>query len=162
MMRRAPPQRELRARERRGGETRAHTPVDTQSVAHLAAECENAGMTERIARWHAAWEARDVERILALYADDATHASPLVRQFCPEAPEPVLRGRERIGEYFRRALGRFTWLRFEIVSVTEDTERSAFEYRRHSNVDGDRPAHVLELLEWRDGLIVAVRVFHFS
>ncbi len=118
-------------------------------------------MTERVARWHAAWEARDVDRVLALYGPDATHASALVPQVCPGATSTELRGREAIGDYFRRGLARFTWLRFDVVSVTDDGVRSAVEYRRHSNVDGDRPVHVLELLEWGDGdLLRAVRVFH--
>ena len=118
-------------------------------------------MTTRVAEWKAAWESRDLRRILALYAPDATHASALVRQFRPETASTTLRGVAEIGEYFGRALARFTWLRFDVVSVTEDAERSAVEYRRQSNVDGDAPAHVLELLEWRpDGRLGAVRVFH--
>ena len=36
------------------------------------------------------------------------------------------------------------------------------EYRRHSNLDAANPAHVLELIEWRDALISSVRVFHFD
>lgn len=118
-------------------------------------------MSERVDRWKAAWESRDADRVLALYAPDATHASALVPRFLPDASGPVCRGRAQIGEYFRRGLARFTNLRFELVTVTEDAERSAVEYRRHSNVDGSDPAHVLELIEWRDGLIRAVRVFHF-
>lgn len=118
-------------------------------------------MHERVARWKAAWESRDAERVLAFYAPDATHASAYVPQLYPEAGGAVCRGREQIGAYFRRGLARFTSLRFDILSVTEDAERSAIEYRRHSNVDGEHPKHVLELLEWRDGKIQAVRVFHF-
>lgn len=46
-------------------------------------------------------------------------------------------------------------------SSTESSSRAAIEYRRHSNVDGANPAHVLELVEWGGALIKAVRVFHF-
>ena len=46
--------------------------------------------------------------------------------------------------------------------VTESGDRAAVEYRRHSNLDGANPAHVLELIEWRDALISSVRVFHFD
>jgi hypothetical protein len=50
-------------------------------------------------------------------------------------------------------------LRFELLSVTEAEGRSAVEYRRHSNIDGEHPAHVLELIEWEGDRITAVRVF---
>ena len=119
------------------------------------------GMSARVDAWKAAWESRDVERIVALYAPDATHASALVRRFLPEADGPVCRGRAQIAEYFRRALGRYRELRFELATVTEDATRSAVEYHRHSDVDGVNPKHVLELLEWKGGLLSAVRVFHF-
>jgi hypothetical protein len=118
-------------------------------------------MSERVDGWKAAWESRDVERIVALYARDATHASPLVPRLYPEAGDAVLRGQAQIREYFRRALGRFTWLCFEIDTVTETGSRTAVEYHRHSNVDGDQPAHVLELIEWDGRDIRWVRVFHF-
>jgi len=118
-------------------------------------------MSARVDDWKAAWESRDVERIVALYAPDATHASGLVSRFLPEAGGSVCRGRTEIAEYFRRALGRYRELRFELATVTEDASRSAVEYHRHSDVDGAHPKHVLELLEWRDDLLSAVRVFHF-
>jgi uncharacterized damage-inducible protein DinB len=118
-------------------------------------------MRARVDRWREAWETRDCERIVALYAPGATHASPLVPRLYPEAGGTVLRGHDQIREYFRRALGRFTTLRFEIASVTETESRAAVEYHRHSNVDADRPAHVLELIEWSGAHIAAVRVFHF-
>jgi len=119
-------------------------------------------MTERVARWQTAWESRDPNVVAALYADDATHASALVPRIYPEAGGPVLRGTAQIREYARRALARFTTLRFELLTVTEDAIRSAVEYRRHSNLDGDAPAHVMELLAWRGDLLEAVHVFHFG
>jgi nuclear transport factor 2 (NTF2) superfamily protein len=117
-------------------------------------------MSRRVDAWKAAWESRDVERIVAMYAPDATHASALVRQVLPEADGAACHGRAQIAEYFRRALGRYRELRFELLTVTEDGGRSAVEYRRHSDVDGANPKHVLELLEWRGDLLSAVRVFH--
>jgi hypothetical protein len=117
-------------------------------------------MSRRVDGWRTAWESRDVDRIAAMYAADATHSSALVRQILPEAGSAVCRGRAQIAEYFRRALGRYRELRFELVTVTEDATRSAVEYRRHSDVDGANPKHVLELLEWRGDLLSAVRVFH--
>ena len=118
-------------------------------------------MSQRVDGWKAAWESRDVERIVALYAPTATHASPLVPRLYPEAGGTVLHGRDHIRAYFQRALGRFTALRFAIDSVTETESRAAVEYHRHSNVDATHPAHVLELIEWSGESIQTVRVFHF-
>ncbi len=118
-------------------------------------------VSERVARWKAAWESRDVEAVVRMYHSNATHESALVARLYPEAGGTVLRGADQIRAYFANALARFTELRFELVSVTEAGARAAIEYRRHSNIDGANPAHVLELVEWDGALIRAVRVFHF-
>ena len=118
-------------------------------------------ISQRVNLWKATWESRHPLKIVRMYAANASHSSGLVEKIYPEAGGPTLRGEAQIGEYFRRALARFNELEFRIASVTEQNERAAIEYRRHSNVDGNKPAHVLELVEWNtDGLIEAVRVFH--
>jgi hypothetical protein len=116
-------------------------------------------MTERVARWQAAWESRDADRVAALYVENATHASARVAVVFPDLGTTVLRGVSQIREYARRGLARFTSLRFEILTVTEGPIRSAVEYHRYSNLDAE-PTRVLELIEWRGDLIEAVRVFH--
>jgi len=115
----------------------------------------------RVLAWQAAWESRNPDKVAALYARDATHASAVVTQLYPEAKASVLRGRDQIREYARRGVERFTTLRFEILSVVESDRGAAVEYLRHSKVDADEPAHVLELIEWERERIKSVRVFHF-
>jgi ketosteroid isomerase-like protein len=83
-------------------------------------------MSTRVDDWKAAWESRDVARIAAMYAPDATHARELVPRFLPEAG---CRGRDQIAEYFRRASGCFRELRFDLDTVTEDATRSAVSVR---------------------------------
>ena len=120
-------------------------------------------MSERAERWKRAWESRDVERVAALYEEGATHRSSLVPRLYPELPadrDGTLRGVAEIREYARRGLSRFTELRFEIDLVVESGDATAIEYRRHSNLDVERPAHVLELIEWSGEKIRAVRVYH--
>jgi nuclear transport factor 2 (NTF2) superfamily protein len=116
----------------------------------------------RVEAWKSAWESRDPARVVALYTRDATHQSALVAKIYPEVGRLALQGHHEIAVYARRGLSRYTDLRFEIITVTESGDRAAVEYRRHSNVDNANPAHVLELIEWRDALISAVRVFHFA
>jgi len=115
----------------------------------------------RVLAWQAAWESRNPDKVAALYARDATHASAVVTQLYPDAKASVLKGRDQIREYARRGVERFTALRFEILSVVESDTSAAVEYLRHSNLDTDKPAHVLELIEWERERIKSVRVFHF-
>src|SRR5215472_6506315 len=115
----------------------------------------------RVMAWKSAWESRDPARVVSLYARDATHASAKVAALRPELGRSELRGHAEIEEYAATAFGRFSWLRFDLLSVTESSDRAAVEYLRHSNLDADNPSHVLELIEWCEGLISAVRVFHF-
>jgi len=117
--------------------------------------------SSRVEAWKSAWESRDAAIVAALYARDATHESSLIARLYPELDRLALHGRDEIAEYARRGLARFTELHFAIITVTESDDRAAVEYRRHSNIDGANPAHVLELIEWRGDLISAVRVFHF-
>jgi nuclear transport factor 2 (NTF2) superfamily protein len=88
----------------------------------------------RVVAWKNAWESRDPARVVSLYARDATHASSKVAELRPELGRSELRGHAEI---------------------------EAYAYLRHSNLDADNPSHVLELLEWREGMISAVQVFHF-
>lgn len=118
-------------------------------------------LSERVTRWKATWESRDASAVAAMYRPDGTHDSSFVPRLFPEADGTELRGTEQIRTYFARALKRFTELRFELLSVTESSSRAAIEYLRHSNIDAESPAHILELVEWDGELIKSVRVFHF-
>ncbi len=75
----------------------------------------------RVLAWAAAWESRNPDKVAALYAREATHASAVVSQLYPEARASMLKGRDQIREYARRGMDRFTTLRFEIVSVVRPT-----------------------------------------
>ena len=121
-----------------------------------------AASSARVEAWKSAWESRAPARVVALYTRDATHQSALIAKIYPQLGRLSLQGHHEIAVYARRGLSRYTDLRFEILTVTESGDRAAVEYRRHSNLDAANPAHVLELIEWRDALISAVRVFHFG
>jgi nuclear transport factor 2 (NTF2) superfamily protein len=89
----------------------------------------------RVMAWAAAWESSNPDKVAALYARDATHASAVVRQIFPEAQASVLKGRDQIREYASRGMARFTTLRLRdtISSGIRHRRRgrisSAFEYR---------------------------------
>jgi 3-hydroxy acid dehydrogenase/malonic semialdehyde reductase len=109
-------------------------------------------------RWLAAWNAHDIDRILALYAANARHTSKRVRLL--GGSEETLHGIEAIAAYFRRGLERYPTLRFAPKSVSSGPRTVVIEYSR-SGVDAEELT--VELLEIdADGLIVHSRVYHAS
>lgn len=68
------------------------------------------------ADWVEAWNAHDLERILAHYGDDFEMSSPVIVQVAGE-PSGTLRGKQAVGAYWRKALQLIPDLRFELLSV---------------------------------------------
>jgi heme-degrading monooxygenase HmoA/ketosteroid isomerase-like protein len=108
-------------------------------------------------RWLACFEHRDLDGLLALYADDATHTSPKIRARHPETGG-LLRGKPAMRAWWQDAFDRLPSMRYSATALTTDSNRVVMEYVRH--VDGEPDMPVAEVLEVRDGLIVASRVFH--
>jgi serine 3-dehydrogenase len=108
------------------------------------------------ARWLAAWNAHDLEAIIALYAPDARHTSERVKSM--GGATDTLQGRDAIADYFRRGLERSPELHFDSISVASGPRTVVIEYMRR-NVGPAEPT--VELLETgEDGLIVHSRVYH--
>jgi ketosteroid isomerase-like protein len=82
------------------------------------------------AEWIAAWNAHDLERILAHYSEDFEMASPVIAQLMNEA-SGTLRGKAAIGEYWATALARVPDLHFELVDVFVGAHSAALTYRGH-------------------------------
>ncbi|MCB0766125.1 MAG: nuclear transport factor 2 family protein [Flavobacteriales bacterium] len=108
-------------------------------------------------RWFAAFNAHDLEALLALYADDAEHFSPKLKLRHPET-NGLITGKEALRSWWRDAFERLPSLNYEVVKLTADEEQVFMEYIRH--VSGEEDLRVGEVLEVRDGLIVASRVYH--
>ena len=66
--------------------------------------------------WIAAWNARDLDRILSHYTDDFEMSSPVIVQLMGE-PSGTLRGKAAVRDYWARALARIPDLHFELVGV---------------------------------------------
>ena len=108
-------------------------------------------------QWLACFEGRDLDGLLALYADDATHTSPKIRVRHPETGG-ALRGKAAMRAWWHDSFDRLPSMHYEPTSITADRERVYMEYVR--KVDGEADLPVAEVLDVRDGLIVASRVFH--
>jgi len=107
--------------------------------------------------WLAAFAARDLDTLLALYADDATHTSPKIRALHPDTGG-MLRGKAALRAWWRDSFERLPTLRYVPTAITADLDRVVFEYVRQ--VPGEPDLPVAEVLELAAGKIVASRVFH--
>jgi hypothetical protein len=112
----------------------------------------------QIARaWIRAFNAYDVDALIALYHEDATHTSPKIRALHPETDGKLL-GTRAIAAWWRDAIARTPGLRYEETAITAGDERVFLEYVRHAR--GADPMLVAEVFDVREGRIVASRVYH--
>ena len=92
--------------------------------------------------WFAAWNAHDVERVMALYAEGIEHSSPFIARYAVDErgkQAKAIVGKKAVGEYFARAIERNPTLRFDPMHVTVGLESVILVYRRMS---GDLAAEV--------------------
>ena len=68
--------------------------------------------------WVVAWNAHDLERIVAHYANDVVLTSPVAAKITGNA-SGVVRGRDALREYFAQGLALFPELRFRLLEVLE-------------------------------------------
>lgn len=108
-------------------------------------------------KWFAAFNAHDVEALVALYADDAEHYSPKLKVRQPET-KGLIRGKAGLRAWWTDAFQRLTSLNYEVVKLTANETRVFMEYVRHVSEEED--LLVAEVLEVSDGLITASRVYH--
>jgi ketosteroid isomerase-like protein len=107
--------------------------------------------------WLAAFNAKDLDALVALYADDCTHTSPKLRVQRPESGGAI-RGKPALRAWWADAFARLPGLRYEELTVTADDARVILEYVRHA--PNDAPYPVAEAFDVRGGHIVASRVYH--
>ncbi len=96
-------------------------------------------------RWYAAWNAHDLDAIMACYEPTIEHSSPFIKRYnagMPDENDSALRGIDRVRDYFRRALERNPTLRFDPMHTTTGLESVLLVYRRMS---GDLAAEVFFL-----------------
>lgn len=116
-----------------------------------------AELTALARTWLQRFNARDLEGLLALYADDAVHTSPKLRERQPETHGQV-RGKAALRQWWEGAFARLPGLGYAERAITAGGERVWLEYLR--TVPGERDLLVAELFIVRDGRIVESAVFH--
>jgi hypothetical protein len=76
----------------------------------------------------AAWNAHDLDRVLSHYANGFEMSSPYIVDLAGE-PSGTLRGKEAVGAYWRKALGHFPELHFDLVSVLAGAHSVTLYYK---------------------------------
>ena len=77
--------------------------------------------------WIEAWNSHDLDSILSHYSDDFVMSSPRIAVVVGE-PSGVLRGKEAIGTYWRKALAAAPELRFELVEAFVGADSVVLHY----------------------------------
>jgi ketosteroid isomerase-like protein len=88
---------------------------------------------KRAEAWYAAWNARDVAQIAALYADDIEFASPFVAAL-GFSQDGTIHGRAQLIAYVEMALPRVPDLRFEPQAICAGCHGHTLIYRNQSGV----------------------------
>lgn len=66
--------------------------------------------------WIDAWNSHDLSRVLSHYADDFEMSSPVIVTIAVE-PSGMLKGKEKVGAYWAKALQLIPDLRFELITT---------------------------------------------
>ena len=66
--------------------------------------------------WVAAWNAHDLDRVLAHYTDDFEMSSPFIIAMGID-PSGTLKGKQQVGDYWRKAMVKYPDLRFDLLEV---------------------------------------------
>ena len=105
--------------------------------------------------WIGAWNAHDLDAVVAHYAEDVTFVSPFVAALTGEESAQI-EGRAGLREYFGRALEAFPDLHFELYTALPGVSSVALHYR---SVGGRLAIETMELDA--DGFVVRAAA-HYS
>jgi ketosteroid isomerase-like protein len=115
-------------------------------------------ITHSIAKkWLAAFNEHHLDNLLSLYDDNAIHFSPKLKIRKPET-NGLIKGKAAMQDWWKDAFDRLPGLSYHEISITANEDRVFMEYKRV--VPGEDDMDVAEVLEIKNGLIVASRVYH--
>lgn len=108
-------------------------------------------------QWFEAFNAHDLEKLLSLYDDHAQHYSPKLKLRQPET-KGLITGKDALHAWWHDSFNRYPSLKYDPQKFIADGNSLFMEYIRYA--DGDESMTVGEVLEIKDGVIVASRVYH--
>jgi chromate reductase len=119
-----------------GDRRRGAAPVDQRAAVEFAAA------------WERAWNAHDLDALLAHFAEDVVFTSPVAAQVLPGS-DGVIRGREALRAYWSHALGLLPQLHFTVEAVYTGLDSIVINYRNHAG------NLVCEVLQFDGPVVVA-------
>lgn len=108
-------------------------------------------------KWFNAFNQHNLEELLSLYDDNAAHYSPKLKIRQPET-NGYVKGKAALRAWWQDAFDRLPTLHYKVTTLTANDERVFMEYIRQ--VAGEENMPVAEVLEIKNGLIIASRVYH--
>jgi ketosteroid isomerase-like protein len=108
-------------------------------------------------KWIAAWNDRDVERVLALFSNEVTFTSPTAFAVTGAA---TVRGKSALRDYWNTALSQIGSLRFSLDRVVWDPHTRELAILYVSDINGQSKRVSENLTFGVDGLVVSAEVFH--
>lgn len=78
--------------------------------------------------WVTAWNAHDVEAVLAHFHDDVVFSSPVAARLFPET-RGVVRGKDSLRHYWTKALAGMPDLHFEVLATYRGESALVIHYR---------------------------------
>jgi len=85
--------------------------------------------------WIASWNRRDVEAVLAHYAEEAQFVSAVAGNL---VGRPILRNKKELEDYWRTALARISTLEFKLDHAAWDERRLELNVIYEANLNGER------------------------
>ena len=113
---------------------------------------------KEIARqWFEAFNKHDIEMLLNLYHNEAEHYSPKLKVHQPQT-NGFIKGKTALRNWWADAFNRLPNLHYEVLNITADNKQVFMEYLRQT--PGETDLIVGEVLQIKDGKIIASRVYH--
>jgi hypothetical protein len=107
--------------------------------------------------WFDAFNAHDLEALLALYDDQAEHYSPKLKVRQPET-KGLIKGKTALRTWWKDSFEQLPELHYEVLKLTCEDDRIFMEYIRQT--PGEEDLRVGETLLIRNGKISSSRVYH--
>ena len=109
------------------------------------------------AKWAAAWNDRDIERVLATFSDGVRFVSPTALAV---VGTPTILGKAALRAYWNQAMSRIGSLRFTLKRVMWDAATRELAMIYLSDIDGRTKSVSENLVFDENGVVTSAEVFH--
>ena len=107
--------------------------------------------------WFDAFNNHNLDKLISLYDNDAAHFSPKLKIRQPETNGLII-GENALRNWWKDAFERLPTLHYKATTLTANADRVFLEYIR--TVENENDMLVAEVLEIKEGKIIASRVYH--